>query len=71
MQGTKVFKPCAIPIQPLPVRADEHAAHDFFGYALTGQTNPARAVTKDGLNVEAIRLKFHDICLAVRRFEGS
>ena len=61
MLVTKVFKTRAMPVNQLPARANDDAALNFFTYAISAQTDPASPVTKDGLDVKAVWLKFHGV----------
>ena len=59
MPGIEVFKTRARPVNQLAARADDDAALNFFADAVSAQTDPARSVTKNGLDVKMVWLKFH------------
>jgi len=71
MTGRQVFKALAKPVLALATRAYKHAAVDFFSHPLAGESDPAWAIAKDGLNVKAIWLEFHAARISVAGLVGS
>ena len=61
MTGCQVFKAPAWPVLSLTTRTDEHAAVNLFCHPWAGQSDPARAIAKNGLDFKTIWLEFHAV----------